>query len=64
MSRAIRAKAAVVVLALAVASATATAQTSSPQPKSYPGCLGATSQQEYLDSLRWFTEEVAPAFRD
>jgi probable F420-dependent oxidoreductase len=25
--------------------------------------LGATSQGEYLDSLRWFSAEVAPAFR-
>jgi probable F420-dependent oxidoreductase len=25
--------------------------------------LGATSQQEYIDSLRWFSDEVAPAFR-
>jgi len=61
VSRAIRAKAAVVVLALAVASATATAQTSSPQPKSYPGCLGATSQQLSQDTqVLWHGLKSAP----
>jgi len=25
--------------------------------------LGAASQREYVDSLRWFIEDVAPEFR-